>query len=191
MGAVLKEKNLGWYKSWEEEKPVDKNGHPEFWFNYPFISFLEKKLFKNLEIFEYCSGHSTIKFARYCQNIISIDNDPIWHNYLKNIAPKNSTLILQEDLDLYPLEITKFKKKYDIIVIDGKRRNACSKLVLDYLKDEGVIIFDNLEKGYQKSVDFFLNNDFKLLEFSGIAPLKNSVTISAIFYRKDNIVAIE
>ena len=39
--------NLGWYKSWEVEKPVDKNGNPEFWFNYAFIAFLEKKLSKD------------------------------------------------------------------------------------------------------------------------------------------------
>ena len=143
--------NLGWYKSWEVEKPVDKNGNPEFWFNYAFIAFLEKKLSKNLEIFEYGSGHSTLKFSQKCKNIISIDNNPNWHSYLQNIQPKNSTLILQEDLNLYPQEITKFNKKHDIIIIDGKRRNACSKLVLNYLKERGVIIFDNLEKGYQKS----------------------------------------
>ena len=175
---------LGWYKSWEVGKPVDKNGNPEFWFNYSFISFLEKKLSKDFEVFEYGSGHSTIKFAKYCKNIISIDNDPNWYFFLKNIQPKNSTLILQEDLDFYPREITKFKKKYDIIVIDGKRRNACSKLVLDYLKNDGVIIFDNLEKGYQKSVDLFLSKNFKLLEFTDIAPLKNNVTISGVFYRE-------
>lgn len=174
--------NLGWYQSWEVNKPIDKDNNPEFWFNYPFISFLEKKLTKNLEIFEYGSGHSTLKFARKCKNIISIDNNPNWHNYLKDIQPKNATLILQENLDLYPEEITKFDKKYDIIVIDGKRRNACSKLVLSYLKESGMIIFDNLEKGYQKSVNFFLENNLKLLEFTGIAPLKNEATISGIFY---------
>ena len=179
--------NLGWYKSWEVEKPVDKNGNPEFWFNYAFIAFLEKKLSKDLEIFEYGSGHSTLKFSQKCKNIISIDNNPNWHSYLQNIQPKNSTLILQEDLNLYPQEITKFNKKYDIIIIDGKRRNACSKLVLNYLKDGGIIIFDNLEKGYQKSVDLFLAKGFKLLEFNSIAPLKNQETISGVFYRKNNI----
>lgn len=178
--------NLGWYKSWQVEKPVDKHGNPEFWFNYAFIDFLEKRLSKDLEIFEYGSGHSTLKFATKCKNIISIDNNPNWHSYLQNIKPQNATLILQEDLDLYPQEITKFDKKYDIIVIDGKRRNACSKLILDYLKENGIIIFDNLEKGYQKSVDLFLANGFKLLEFTSIAPLKNEATISGVFYRKSN-----
>ncbi|MDA7705359.1 hypothetical protein N8772_02655 [Rickettsiales bacterium] len=175
--------NLGWYRSWDEQKPIDNNGDPQFWFNYPFISFLEQKLSQNLEIFEYGSGHSTLKFAKNCKNITSIDNNIDWHLYLKKIQPKNATLILQQDLDLYPLEITKFDKKYDIIVIDGKRRNACSKLAVNYLKNDGIIIFDNLEKGYQKSVDLFLANDFKLLEFTGIAPLKNSATITGIFYK--------
>jgi hypothetical protein len=181
---------LGWYKSFEAQKPVDANGNPEFWLNYSFISFLEKKLSKDLEIFEYGSGHSTIKFSKYCKNIISVDNDLGWHNYLKNIQLPNSTLIFQDDLDLYPLEITKFNKKYDIIVIDGKRRNACSMLILDYLKDGGVIIFDNLEKGYQKSIDLFLGSGFKLLEFTGIAPLKNQATITGVFYREDNVFMI-
>ena len=54
----------------------------------------------------------------------------------------------------------------------------------NYLKENGIIIFDSLEKGYQKSVNFFLENDLKLLEFTGIAPLKNEATISGIFYYK-------
>lgn len=75
-------------------------------------------------------------------------------------------------------------------MIDGKRRNACSMLILDYLKDGGVIIFDNLEKGYQKSIDLFLGSGFKLLEFTGIAPLKSQATITGVFYREDNVFMI-
>ena len=179
--------NLGWYKSWEIKKPINQNEEPEFWFNYPLIAFLENNLPSNLDIFEYGAGHSTIKFSKNCKNIIAIDNNLNWFNYVKNIIPQNVTLILQENLDLYPNEIKKFTYKYDLIVIDGKRRNACSKVVLDYLKDDGVIIFDNLEKGYHKSVDLFLKNNFKLLKFIGIAPLKDQSTIGGIFYKENNI----
>ena len=77
---------LGWYKSFEAQKPVDANGNPEFWLNYSFISFLEKKLSKDLEIFEYGSGHSTIKFSKYCKNIMT--QSDLVLNFGSRLAPQ-------------------------------------------------------------------------------------------------------
>ncbi|MBU0711497.1 hypothetical protein KKA87_06195 [bacterium] len=40
--------DIGWFQSAEKKMPVNKNGQPIPWYSYPFLSFIEDRLKKNI-----------------------------------------------------------------------------------------------------------------------------------------------
>lgn len=54
---------IGWFESFKSLKSLDRNGNPIPWFSYPFIDFLTPRLSKELVLFEFGSGNSTLFFA--------------------------------------------------------------------------------------------------------------------------------
>lgn len=56
-------RKLGWVESVRTGKPCRKDGSPIPWMNYSVIQFLDERLNKDLSLFEYGSGNSTMFYA--------------------------------------------------------------------------------------------------------------------------------
>jgi hypothetical protein len=184
----------GWKRSVVHKLPVDRNGNALPWLTYSSINFLTGRLQKSFSVFEYGSGNSTIWFSTYVNEIISIEHDKRWFDKLDN-GFKNIPNITYEYRDLatssYQNEILNFTNKFDIIVIDGRQRIACSLNSLKALKKDGVILWDNSDRDeYQKGYNYFLNSGFKRLDFYGMGPVSAHSWCTSIFYRKDNCLNI-
>ncbi len=51
--------------------------------------------------------------------------------------------------------------KFDIILINGRRRVDFAKKSINYLKNDGIVIWDNsLRERYHEGVEFLHKNDF-------------------------------
>lgn len=138
------------------------------WWTYSAISQIEAYIATLKEapvIFEYGSGASTIWLAKRAQKLISIEHDRNWYWRLKNKLSSFShvKLILCEpevgdhkkyystkmkhvSFYSYVTAIQNFDLTYDIIVIDGRAREACLNEAFKYLKPHGIIILDNSDR---------------------------------------------
>lgn len=147
------------------------------WWTYPAINALEEYI-KGLEnppvVFEYGSGASTLWLAKRSRQVFSIEHDLKWYQQLKNeiLNCNNIELLFQppngHDFTNYITAITACQQEFDIIVIDGRCRNACLNECLAYLKPQGLIVFDNSDRERYQTA---LSHPQLILErFSGRVP---------------------
>lgn len=186
-------KEDGWFKSFQTKKSVDVNGNALAWYNYGFLRFLSTRLKNDFEVFEYGAGNSTIWYAKSVKNVIAVENDKQWIEMLTPKLPENAKVIYKEinEKNEYLYAIASFQKKYDIVVVDGRRRNDCVMLAVDYLTTRGVVILDNADReDYQPAKDFMEKKGFKRIDFWGISPIVAINTCTCVFYQPENCLNI-
>lgn len=204
--GYLKEK--GWLNSNLRSSALDFKGNPIPWLTYSFISFLETRLKLDMDIFEFGSGASTIWFSKRVGNIVSIENDTAWYKKVKPILNSNVELILSDSdgkinytefvfapmgtPSNYANEILQIDIKFDIIIVDGVDRLNCVANSIKKLKNEGVIIIDNLEfeKELKDCIILLNNHGFKRLDFWGLSPAVYHETCTSVFYKEGNCLEI-
>jgi len=164
--SYLKEE--GWQKSAIEKSPVDKNGSPIPWYTYPSIDFIKSNLKKRVNVFEYGAGNSTIWWSKFAHVVISCENDKSWIEKIKP-HPEN-VKINHRNLDNGYVDFIKnFKNYFDIIIVDGRKRNECMKNCMIGLKKDGVIILDDSErKKYEEGCKFLTSHGYKKIDFWGM-----------------------
>ncbi len=179
----------GWFRSFNTKQSVDKNGNPIPWYTYSSIRFIEVRLKKEFDVFEYGSGNSTLWYADRVRSIRSVDHDEKWAEYISKKCHNNTEIVFKhlEYGGEYSREISADGKKYHIIVIDGRDRNNCVKNCINSLTPDGIIIFDNTQvPEYKEAIDILLSTNFKRIDFIGILPIIADQNTTSIFYRKDN-----
>ncbi|NOX17184.1 MAG: class I SAM-dependent methyltransferase [Chlorobi bacterium] len=186
-------KDDGWFLSYKTKQSVDKNGNPIPWNTYPFLSFIEPRLKSDFEVFEYGSGNSTIWYAKKVSSIIAVEHDKEWYDKIKETMPKNAEIILSSESDsgIYAGEISKRGKRFHIIIVDGIFRNESLSASFDYLRDDGVIVFDDAERDdYIKSFELLKEKGFRRIDFRGMRGITSIANATAIFYRDNNCLNI-
>jgi precorrin-6B methylase 2 len=184
----------GWFESACLYKSIDKNKNPIPWWSYSFNDFFIPKLNKNLEIFEYGSGNSTIFLSKRVKSIISIEHNKEYYEYVKQQIDNNVNL-KYIPLDKYNGEYSKIvlkeQKFFDVIIIDGRDRINCLKNSIQKLKDNGVLILDDSQrKNYQEAKEFMKDNGFKYIDFTGVSAGTYKKKATTIFYKSNNWMGI-
>lgn len=185
---------LGWFKSAWKMSSIDEAGNPVPWLNYPAIYFIKgkKELFKKLSVWEFGSGNSTIWWSANSARVTSVEYDKKWLEQISGqIKNKNTQFVFNELNEDYPKTILKSKKKYDVIVVDGRMRVECATNALKCLTKGGVIIWDNTDRDrYKKGIELIKKNGFRSIDFYGPAPIDNYLTQTSIYYRANNVLEI-
>lgn len=186
-------KDDGWFKSLRAGRCQNSEGEAIPWITYPAIAFLEKRLSKDFAVFEYGSGASTKWWAAHVKEVVSCEHDTEWAKIVEKDIPSNARLlqILLEHGGDYSKAVGTQSQLFDIIVIDGRDRVNCALNSYNFLRPEGVIIWDNTDRErYQEGMTFLENEGFKRLDFEGMAPLITAKSVTSIFYRKENCLNI-
>ena len=184
-GGFLRE--AGWIKSVEKRMPVNKKGEPIPWFTLSFIYFLEERLKKEMSVFEYGSGNSTIYLSSRVGNICSLEHDEVWYGKMKDRLQNKVGYYHKPLDDGYADFINSIDEKYNIIIIDGRQRVACAKNAIANMKDDGVIIWDNsLREKYKEGLEYLANKGYKRIDFRGLNPGGSVLTATSIFYKNNN-----
>jgi len=168
--------STGWIRSLEEGRPVDHDGNPIPWMNYPVIRFLEDRLRSDFNLFEYGSGNSTSFFAARVRFVTSVEYDRAWLELVESKLPTNAKLVFQSaDVDgAYCRTITVSGEKYDVVIIDGRDRVNCVRQAVHCLSSRGVILLDDSQRArYADGLSY-----------------GNEEDRSTIFYRRDNCFGI-
>ena len=179
----------GWFEARFLRTPIDHNKKPLPWFTYSSIHFISNKLKKDMTLFEFGSGNSTIWFSERIGDIVSVEHDREFFEYMEDKLAKIDTIDYRsKELNKdYSQEILKFNKEFDVVVIDGRERVQCAKNCIQALKDDGVIIWDNSDRTeYQEGYDFFDAIGFKKIDFNGLGPIGNKEWRTTIYYRSNN-----
>lgn len=179
----------GWMKSLQNGKPTTADGSSLPWMNYPVINFLENRLTKAHDLFEFGSGYSTRFYASLVRSVTSVEYDAAWCKRVAAELPANVELIHQPaDLDgEYCRVIHRNQKQYDVVVVDGYDRNNCIYQTLSCLKDSGVIVLDDSSRDdYNPAIAETRRLGFRALEFVGIKPTSCKMHQTTILYRDGN-----
>jgi len=189
-GGLLED---GWFKSFNTKQSVDINNSPIPWCTYSFIKFIEPRLKKDFIVFEFGSGNSTLWYSNRVKNIISVENDEEWFNYISSKLPHNANIIFKK-LDFngeYCRSANKSNTKFNLIIIDGRDRVNCIKCSVDSLAEDGVIIFDNSDlPKYQEGINYLIDIGFKKIDFIGISPVTPHNNCTSVFYKYNNCLNI-
>jgi hypothetical protein len=178
----------GFVESWLRRYPISKDLNPIPWWPYNFTHFLNLRLRPEFKLFEYGSGNSTLYLQNKVSSIISIENNLLWFNKLSFLVHSRKNLIFVNDED-YVDAIG--SDKYDIICIDGIKRNECVYKCINNLTYNGIIIIDDTDRvEYNEAKLMLLESGFKNLDFTGLAPCSINSNSTSIFYKKNNIFNI-
>jgi hypothetical protein len=178
--------------------PCDAQGDEVPWMNYAFLFFIRDRLQSDMRLLEFGSGFSTIFWAKHTKAVYTVEHDVFFSKMLKDQLPNNVQVFLHSSNSDLPysehaqiVSETNGNILFDIVVIDGiDRVESCIK-TLDYLKDDGVIIWDDSSRmEYSEGFDYLRQKGFKKLEFEGIKPGDRGVDRTAVFYREKNCLNI-
>jgi hypothetical protein len=185
--------SIGWFRAFDNQQAVDGDGQPIPWVTYSFIDFIKLRLTKDLSIFEYGSGNSTLFYAKNTRRVVSVEHDDAWFRKIVNQKADNAEMIFCK-LDLtgeYSRKAASLDEKFDIIIVDGRDRVNCCKHSVNGLSDKGVIVLDDSErKNYNEARVFLKEKGFKELSFSGISPGLFYEKATSVFYKANNCLDI-
>lgn len=158
------------------------------WFTYSAINWTEKNIKKNMAVFEWGSGGSTLFLSSKVKELVSIEHNRDWYEKvskkLKEIEATNCSYNLIENSsgsDEYVNSIEKYPNNYfDLIVVDSEVRNTCLAKAKDKTKPGGHIILDNSEREEYKEGMNFLSN-WNRVHFYGPGPYNYYFWRTSIF----------
>ena len=136
------------------------------WWSFPAIRVVDRWLAQrgDTRAFEYGSGASTAWLARRCRKVVSTEHEADFMRLVASqIEGENVELRLAEPVPSNAPRIRSGRKgysrfdfsayvdtigndRYDLIVVDGRAREACLERALRQLADGGLIVFDNSER---------------------------------------------
>ncbi|MGH8218251.1 MAG: class I SAM-dependent methyltransferase [Steroidobacteraceae bacterium] len=178
----------GWTRSFRRKQSVDARGEPLPWFTYPAIAFLEPRLDKNMLVFEYGCGNSTLWWCAHTGKVCAVEHDRSWLERIRRALPQNGEIIhIPGDDRRYAAQIGSHGGEFHIVVIDGEARLECARSCLPALRPDGVIIWDNSERPpYQSGLDFLAQRGFRRLDFFGMGPINPYAWCTSVLYRSGN-----
>jgi len=141
------------------------------WWTIKSSSKVEKFLAGRLNssVFEWGAGASTLWLAQRAASVISVEHDDSWAARVNEATKDMNTVKIKHkppsflrggdsrytsaksgntgySFENYVKAIDETGEKFDLIVIDGRAREACFDLALANLKEDGIVLFDNMNR---------------------------------------------
>ncbi|MFZ2014510.1 MAG: class I SAM-dependent methyltransferase [Nocardioides sp.] len=148
------------------------------WWTYRAVDEIEvwlSALPRPARVFEYGAGASTVWLARRSGEVVSVEHDPgfaVAMEALLSTVP-NATMLLRPptpsgrpavpsakegyaglDFASYVAAIDEVSGDFDLVVIDGRAREASLERALPRLADGGIVVFDNTRRRrYRRAIE--------------------------------------
>lgn len=183
----------GWLRSVQEGVPCDLQGRPIPWYTYPCIRFLEGRVKKEMTVFEYGSGHSTLWWSERVQRVVACEHDQAWYQSLSPRLPAHVSyhFCTEDHGEAYCGAISPYPAAFDVVIIDGMDRVNCASYALQGLKEGGVILWDNSDwTKFDEGMNYLMEQGFKRLDFWGMGAINAYAWCTSVFYRPNNVFGI-
>jgi hypothetical protein len=174
----------GHFRSSLARRAVDRYGKALPWYTYPCIEFLKRQCFAGRHVLEFGGGQSTYWWASVQAIVTTLEADDAWFNEMQSTLPSNVIIHLVSGDDakhVEPVLASCGRSHFDIIVIDGLRREEMIDLAIPLLAQNGAVICDN-SSGYG-FFEGFRGKGFQRVDFYGPAPGVILPSCTSIFFR--------
>ena len=125
-------------------------------------------------VFEWGSGASTVWLARRAAEVVSVEHDEAWAARISPHLPAGVRLRVVptrpaagsdavrsarrgeegRDFRSYVAAIDDEEGQFDLVVVDGRAREACLLRAVDRLADGGIVLLDNVDRErYRRALD--------------------------------------
>lgn len=162
------------------------------WWTYRAIEVVESWLSarpRPIRIFEWGSGASTLWLAQRTDEVYSVEHHGGFADMMRpELAKLSNVTFLQvgapastspriasakpgsEKLDFYDYvhAIDAVEGDFDLVVVDGRAREACMRTAIDRLAHGGLIVFDNTHRKRYK--DAIVSSGLRERSFAGLTP---------------------
>lgn len=178
-------------KSIDEKVCADKDGNPLPWYTYPAIEYLVQFDYSDKKIFEYGCGYSSAFWAGRALTVTSIeDNQSYFERWKNEFKMQNLDIRWRDEGEIYEQAIFEDDTKYDVIVIDGKRRVECAEAAVQKLADGGMIILDDSDRintslEYVHAVEILKQANLLQVDFYGFCPMNNYTKTTSVFFSRN------
>lgn len=82
-------------------KRLDAEGRPIHWYTYPRIEYLRQFDFSQAAAFAYGSGNSSLFWAARAREVVSVEVNPAWYDYVSKASSPNQTVLLRQQKSAY------------------------------------------------------------------------------------------
>jgi hypothetical protein len=175
---------MGWFQSFKTGRSVDRDGKPIPWITYPALAFLAARLTKDMSVFEYGAGNSTLWLAARVKDVVCCEHDAHWYSQIRALLPPNARIELCALDEGYAEFVTRQGRLFDMVLVDGRARNKALAAAVTCLTPGGFIVLDNAERAeYIEGIEHVLSKGFRTLPFDGAGPIVTFLSRTTIFYR--------
>lgn len=178
-------------RSIDEKICLDKDGNPIPWYTYPAIECLSQFDYSDKQILEFGCGYSSLFWAKRAKKVTSIEDNLKWFDkWKKEFNEPNLDIRWRDEGEIYEQAAFEDDIKYDVIIVDGKRRFQCAEMAVKALNKGGMIILDdsdriNTSQEYVKAVDILKKADLLQVDFYGFCPMNNYTKTTSVFFSRD------
>lgn len=192
---------LKWSRSLLYKNRPWKYGWP--WLTYDAIDWLESYLTKDMVVFEWGSGGSTLYFARKVKRVISVEHEQGWYELVKKSLVRQSLDNKVEYLYQSPVKLPRQLKysgrsfaqycqlineysdnSFNLVLVDGRARNDCLKLAKRKVCPGGYLMLDNSDRSkYEIGIKEIKN--WPRHDFFGIGPFNSYCWQTSIWQKKN------
>ncbi len=198
---MYSDKFLTFIKMWEEEFAIarsidekvceDKDGNPIPWYTYPAIEYLDQFDYSDKSVFEFGCGNSSKFWAARAKKVVSIEDNLKWfEKWQTELVAPNLQVLWRDEGEIYENAILETDENFDVIIVDGKRREKCCETACKRLAKGGIIILDdsdriNTSEEYRKSVAILKSAGLLQVDFYGFCPMNNYTKNTSLFFSRD------
>ena len=178
-------------KTIDEKVCEDREGNPIPWYTYPAIEYLSQFDYSDKKIFEFGCGNSSKFWAARAQKVVSVEDNLKWfEKWQQEMRASSQQVLWRDEGEIYENAILESDEKFDVIIVDGKRREKCCETALLRLAKGGMIILDdsdriNTSEEYKKSVAILRAADLLQVDFYGFCPMNNYTKTTSVFFDRN------
>lgn len=176
--------DYGFVAATESGMPRDAQGEWIPLFTYPCIEYIAQFDLSGKRVFEWGAGASTLFWMSRAREVVSVENNPMWYEQLRQRVAPNVRLILEPG-KAFPERIADDGGLFDIIVVDSTGyRFDCAARAVDHLAPGGIIILDNAE-WHPKSAAEIRRRGLIQVDFSGFKATEFHASTTSVFLARD------
>jgi len=166
-------------------RALSARGEPIPWITYPAIDLLSNADLAGRRVLEFGAGQSTLWWLSRGVELISFEDDATWVQRIRREIPQADIRLIDRDLHQYPDDL--LDEHFDVVVIDGLRRQAAAKIARGVLAPSGCIIQDNSEGYWSDQPGRYevveLLSEFSRVDLYGFAPGALRRHCTSIYFR--------
>ena len=143
------------------------------------------------KVFEFGCGYSSAFWAERAEKVVSVeDNQEYFKRWCDEFKMQNLDIRWRDEGEIYENAIFEDETKYDVIVIDGKRREKCAEAAVQKLAEGGMIILDDSDRintslEYVHAVEILKQANLLQVDFYGFCPMNNYTKTTSIFFSRN------